>query len=107
MKICEQSSHPSILSDFTGFIWILGAGHKPVGSEKMGIPYPTRSCEVEFRDSPGSILPETSSAPAGAKYTVGTGKAIDDAAETFTTESGMVKMPCDHSLIHIHHLFRE
>ena len=68
--------------------------------------YPTRSCEVEFRDSPGSILPETSSAPAGAKYTVGTEKMIENAAATFTTESGMVKMPCDHSFIHIHHFIR-
>ena len=59
------------------------------------------------RDSPGNILPETSSAPARAKYTVRTGKMIEDAAETFTTESGMVKMPCDHSLIHVEQLVRE
>ena len=81
--------------------WTIPAGGRPFR------PHPTRACEVSLRDSPDKILPETSSAPAGAKYTVGTGKAIEDAAETFTTESGMVKMPCDHSLIHIHHLFRE
>ena len=80
--------------------WTIPAGGRPCR------PHLTRSCEVWLRDSPHSILHETSSAPSRAKYTVGTGKAIDDAAETFTTESGMVKMPCDHSFIHFHHLIR-
>ena len=35
----------------------------PVGGGTFR-PHPTRSCEVPFRDSPGNILFETSSAPA-------------------------------------------
>ena len=59
---------------------------------------------MQFRDSPGSILCETSSAPARASHTVFADKTLLLTTTAFTNESGMVKMPCGHSLIHFHHL---
>ena len=70
-------------------------------------PQPTRRGEVALRETPQNILRSTASAPARASNTVRTGKTIDDAAETFTAESGMVNLPWYHSLIHFHLFFRE
>ena len=56
--------------------------------------------------NPGHGLGKTRERGGFRVFPVGTEKAIENAAATFTTESGMVKMPCDHSFIHFHHFIR-
>ena len=53
------------------------------------------------------ILSNTASAPGSRPNTVQTGQTLSEPAKTFTNESGMVNLPCDHSLIHVEQLFRK